>query len=690
MSAFYSSEADLRWDDPSTIDTGPTINTVPPTPAYASVVIDGVPTVQATATGTFTVIAAPIAAGESLEIDGVILTATAGAPGFADEFDGSSADPAVVAANITDAINNGSVAGWGTATAVAAGTQVQLTASAAGAAGNSITLSSTSASIIPSNTTLTGGSDQAYLSIGGFLLAANTSRTPGGNDFDINDAGPSIAAAINDPLNSFAKLVTAEGSVNCVNMLAVPEGTLGNGIALATNSSALVLGQPATQGGEGYPCPPGKNNSVWDIIGVNIYRSDTGERGPYYRVNRVPVQSLFYRDRTDVAEVPNEVIPWDGGWIFQGTSPNNKGYRLRTRYRPIVKDPGIAPTLNAVNANAPNDVQVYVDGVQVPVRAVFGPTGEIDLSRERVWDPSTENWVDPPTPTSTSTVVVHYWYKKGPKLENTLDRRNKVFYRVTSVAIDQTGTSPSGLVETPLEYSQPVSPMESEQFTYIEREMIARNRWILEQGGERVKLYIKRMNGIPCDCVWDARLREYTKQPQNRCLMCYGTGWRGGYEGPYDMIVGPQESSRQVTQTVMGRVLENSYEVWIGPSPRVTQYDFIVKQNGERYSIGAVTPTQHRGRTLQQSFTISHLDANDIRYEVPLNRLKLEELPWPETRYTRPEDADCEDAPPYPVGCDPQATPMATEVARIPDNREQRGRTPVWGNITYGGGTKKP
>jgi len=688
MSAFHSSDADIRWDDPAELDTGPTVPAEPTVRAYTTVVPTGSPSVETSAVGSFIVINGPIPAGETIEVDTVILTTVHGAPAVPDQVDTSSANASVIAANLMAALNNGSVGGWGIATATVNTSTVNLTAQNAGLDGNGIVLASSTASIVPSGAALSGGSIQSYLAIGGYLLLANTLRTPGGNDFDVSNPGPSIVAAINDPENAFRKLVTAKWTGSCIYLYAVLEGELGNGIPIQTNSALLVLGQPATQGGTGLPCPPGMNNSRWNIVGVNIYRSDTGDRGPYFRVNRVPVQTLFYRDRTDVVEVPSEVIPWNGGWIFRGDSPNNKGWRLKTRYRPIVKRP--SDELNAVPANSPYDVEVYIDGEQAVVVQVFGPTGEIDLSTEMVWDPSTESFVDPPIPTETSVVTVRYNYQKTEKLENTLDRRWKVFYRLTSVAVDPTGESPTGLVETPLGYSPPISPMESEKLDYIWREAIKRNRWILEQGGERVKLYIRRAVGIPCDCMWDPRLREYAKQPINNCLRCYGTGWKGGYEGPYDIIIGPDDADRRVSQTANGRKLEHSYEVWIGPSPMVSQRDFIVKQNGERYSIGPVRRTQVRGVVLQQAFTIGYLATGDIRYRVPLNRLQLERLPWPETRYTNPEDAPCEDVDPYPIGCDPQASPMATEVARVPNGREQRGRTPVWANLTYGGGNKKP
>jgi hypothetical protein len=90
---------------------------------------------------------------------------------------------------------------------------------------------------------------------------------------------------------------------------------------------------------------------------------------------------------------------------------------------------------------------------------------------------------------------------------------------------------------------------------------------------------------------------------------------------------------------------------------------------------------------LQQTFQIGYLDTGDIRYKVPMG--ELERLPWPETRYTKPELSPCEDAEPYPVGYSHQASPMMSEAAKIPDGREQRGRTPIYQLIQYGGGGGK-
>src|SRR5690349_15742828 len=40
-------------------------------------------------------------------------------------------------------------------------------------------------------------------------------------------------------------------------------------------------------------------NTPFDVVGANIYRSDTSERGPYIRINAEPIGGTFYRDFTD-------------------------------------------------------------------------------------------------------------------------------------------------------------------------------------------------------------------------------------------------------------------------------------------------------------------------------------------------------------------------------------------------------
>jgi hypothetical protein len=393
------------------------------------------------------------------------------------------------------------------------------------------------------------------------------------------------------------------------------------------------------------------------VVGVNVYRSDTSERGPYVRLNAAPVGGTFYRDFTDNAFVENEVVDWDASWLSRGVQANNARWTFRVKHSPIVKKSG-----QSIAADSPMDIVLTIDGQVVPVQAVFGPTGEITLVNVRGYNFATERWIEPVLPQGPqSAVAVSYHYNKNT-VRTDLDK--KTWYRVTTVARDP--DSPTGFRETPLDFAEPSTHRQIERLDYIWREAIRRNNWVLEQGGERVKVFVKKTSGHQCFCRSDPRTIEWDQQPNSRCLECFGTGYIGGYEGPYDMIVAPDDAERAVRQTPNGRYVSHLQDVWTGPSPLLTQRDFIVKLTGERYSIGPVRKPSNRGNIMQQHFQIAYLEEGDIRYKIPL--FDTTELCWPECR-GRPAVL--------------QGGAWQTEKDNIPEEREQRGRTPVWSNITY-------
>lgn len=410
-------------------------------------------------------------------------------------------------------------------------------------------------------------------------------------------------------------------------------------------------------------------NTAWSIVGVNVYRSDASDRGPYRRVNEVPVGGSFYRDRTVNVLVRQEVVDFDSSWVNKGDASNSRRWSFRSKC-PMVKKDG-----RGVFANSPSDLVVEIAGEPVEVQQVFGRTGEVILTNHATYDIGREKYADPTTIDENTTVTVSYYRNKNLTPGVALDR--KVFYRLTTVA-----TTENGLVETALETCPPITPTAVEELDYIWREAIRRNQWILQQGGERVKVFVRKTTGTLCSCGMDDKDLEYNKQASQRCRLCFGTGYVGGYEGPYDIIIAPEDGDRRVAQTPTGRRTEMQYEVFMGPSPMVTMRDFIVKQTNERYSIGAVRRPTNRGNVLQQHFTIGIVDQQDVRFKVPIDGTSS--MVFPETRYSHsavaPAAGQHEHSPPFPVGAD-STTPMQTEKGNFPDETEKRGRTPVWDNI---------
>lgn len=688
VSPLFVGALDVRWDDPSILATGKATTLLA---AAATVTVTGTPVTVETATGVVTVTSPPIAAGETVTVGDVTLTAVSGpAVAGSDTFDGTGT-VAAIAASIAAAVNAGTLGGFGVATATSALGVVTLTAGEEGAVGNDLALATTTPVVTLSGSTFAGGADADVITVGlTSLHAVVGTRTSGSQDFSVGptnfDTAASLSAAINDP-NNLVSYVAATVSGDHVDLSASTRGSEGNAILLSTTSTVLDLSGTSLAGGAGDPLScQGRNNSRWTIVGVNVYRSDDGERGPYIRINRFPVGTMFHRDFTDNILIENETVLWNAAWVSKGDATNDRRWAFRTVFGPIVKatetpPQGRANHMVAVHANAPSDVVVRIDGVEVPVDDVFGPNGEITLINQPTYDLARERTIPPrlPNEDGTSEVTVTYWYNRN-LVKTDLERTTQIFYRVTSVALDP--TSPSGYVETPLAYCPPVSVAQVETFDYIWREAVRRNNWILQQGGERVKLFKRKVSGIPCPCRVDERIQEYSKQPDARCVTCLGTGWVGAFDGPIDIILAPDDAERAVRQTANGRTLDHKYEVWTGPSPVVTQRDFVVKQTGERYSIGPVRRPAHRGLPLQQHFNIGYLDEQDIRYRMPVTGIT--ELPWPETRLTDP-NSPCDPQPPHPVGFDYQATPMETEVPKIPNERELRGRSPVWMNTMYGG-----
>ena len=286
------------------------------------------------------------------------------------------------------------------------------------------------------------------------------------------------------------------------------------------------------------------------------------------------------RDQTDNELIPEEDVT--NQFILFGdasTGLDGPRYVFKTLNYPIGGEAsrGI-PTKDA------QDVLVFVDGVQAKVLAVNGQTGEVEIDANIYTDTAHQQRILPVVPTKTSRVTCAYRFQKD-LLKTDLNQR--IFYRVTTVGIPAIRTwdelNPNDLVETPLENAAATNNFEIEKLDNYWREAIRRNRWILEQGGERVRAYLRKVVGLPCLCI-----DQTHKQPLSDCPFCFGTGILGGYEGPYELLIAPDDADVKIAQRDIGRTVEHSYEVWTGPQPLLSHRDFLLKINGDRYSIGPV------------------------------------------------------------------------------------------------------
>ena len=399
-------------------------------------------------------------------------------------------------------------------------------------------------------------------------------------------------------------------------------------------------------------------NGKWNVLGVNIYRSTDSQWSGYVKLNTSPIGAIFYRDSTQNQTVLNQDVT--GNFVAFGNDNPEGLYVIQVDNYPIVKDGS-----QAIPANCATDVVLRIDGEVVPIGGVKGNTGEVFLNQASIWDSVTRSLCEPTIPTRSSAVTLSYRYNTS-LITGALVQRT--FYKITTVVQKEDGS----LKETPLKKIEGVSAFEIEKLDYIWKEAVRRNRWILEQGGEAVKLFIRKWMGQKCSCY-----SEHHKQAENDCLLCFGTGIQGGYEGPFDILIAPQDGERRVELTQNGMQVMNQYEVWTGPTPLLSQRDFIVRQNNDRYSIGAVNIPSNRGTVLQQHFMIGYFDEKDVRYSVPANAEMLESLSYPQTRQHGGWEKPGVEGTAYP-----QITNITnTGAEKVGDCYQDRGRSPTYGRI---------
>ena len=197
-------------------------------------------------------------------------------------------------------------------------------------------------------------------------------------------------------------------------------------------------------------------NEGWIVRGVNIYRSEASDLGPYRRVNLTPVGGTFFRDENHTFTIHNEVV---NTWISKGDQAE-RAYRFKT-VNPISSSSELGtPSVS------PKDVLVTIDGDITPVHMVLGELGEVSLLEYTL--PNAKNLREESFPhpiKEDSEVLVSYiGYNPSNRVRLGVDKKD--YYRITTVAEDpQTGD----LFETPLDQCPPFSDREIERVDYMWR-----------------------------------------------------------------------------------------------------------------------------------------------------------------------------------------------------------------------------
>lgn len=395
-------------------------------------------------------------------------------------------------------------------------------------------------------------------------------------------------------------------------------------------------------------------NSGLNVLGVNVYRSTENPFGPYEKLNGAPIGVLYFRDMTQEVYTTEDATPT----IKALKAPDNR-WLIYSQRKPLIQ-----PGSNGKISDRIEDVKIEIDDgdgnyIQVPAFTVSGQTGEICLISYPTFNQSISQIVPPRLPwPPNGRVRLSYTYLANQVLSR-LNQR--IYYKVTTEAVDPNDSRKH--IETPLDEIEWRSTADIEEIDYIWRESIRRNRWILEQAGERVKVFTRKWMGERCPNYEDSH-----GQSHQDCTICFGTTYVGGYYGPVDIIIAPPEAEKSIELLDMGLHIRYDFETWSGPFPMLNERDVIVRQSNERYIIGPVNYQGSRGAIYQQHFTITYVDEGDIRYQIGISGGEID-VPPSSDLYRGPRLSD--------------ASPVIPVKPTIVKERLIKGRTVTFENIMF-------
>jgi hypothetical protein len=405
-----------------------------------------------------------------------------------------------------------------------------------------------------------------------------------------------------------------------------------------------------------------ENNGL-QVLGVNVYRAYDAPSAAYVKINVNPVSILFCRDQTSKVTVDREdALPL----LNAGQNPEGRWY-FHTQHKQLT-------TLqsNATNTVTIDDILLEIDagdgkGFQiVPAWKVDSIEGIVYLNTNRTYDPNLNIYKPPVLPNVlTGGIRVSYLYLNG--LIAT-DINRKIYYKVTTIAFDK---DKNENIETPLSEIAAISLYDMEKIDYIWAEGIRRNRYLLQQAGERVKVFLRKWNGIRCP---NYNITYGTCKGvglAGGCQICYGGGYVGGYEGPFDIIIAPPETEKMVNLLDAGLHIQYDWTTWTGPEPLLNDRDVVVRQNNDRFFISKVNYQGSRGAIYQQHFNIDQVDQKDPIYSLPIDGGIVGSIPLGWNAFREPQPS--------------QASPQLPEKPEIEPGRLPIGRTVTFENIQSGG-----
>ena len=156
-----------------------------------------------------------------------------------------------------------------------------------------------------------------------------------------------------------------------------------------------------------------------------------------------------------------------------------------------------------------------------------------------------------------------------------------------------------------------------------------KDKWLLNQSGERILLYKRRYEGQRCPLFDEVRHTN----AQHEDTTCYGTGWiaadanltgpnaGGPYYGffqPIEIVVSLLSSGPEdLALSDYGQTRIYKPHSWTAHEPLLTPGDMLVRRNNERFLVTEVFLRRWKHFVLHQDFNLAEVERGSILYQLP-------------------------------------------------------------------------
>lgn len=147
---------------------------------------------------------------------------------------------------------------------------------------------------------------------------------------------------------------------------------------------------------------------------------------------------------------------------------------------------------------------------------------------------------------------------------------------------------------------------------------IQRREYLLLSKFAGVKSYVfrKRMYGQRCHRCWNS---ESEKVLDDRCPVCYGTSFEGGYFTPIPSFIQFDPTPNSSTKTYFGNLETNQIGGWTISIPEISSDDIIIRTGDWNvYKVIRVSTTELQTVGVRQMMTLTQLSRNDIENQLAL------------------------------------------------------------------------